>query len=193
MSSPSSISTSEITVGKFDFARKKALFQKDEKNKIAHDSFKIDKKTVTLKFKAVTASEKILVSKYGLSLPITVEDSADLEGLQRFSEFIPNYLQSMGETTWETTEFVKEDDKIFLKLKFDTNKQAQFKSNVPITLKKPHDASIHNDQAVDVTVTMKFYFNFETETCGATINVTQLFFEIDEDDIEQPVAKRVKN
>lgn len=193
MSAPSTISTSEITVGKFDFARKKALFQKDEKNKIAHDSFKIDKKAVTLKFKALTASEKILVSKYGLSLPITVEDSADLEALLKFSEFMPTYLQSMGETGWETTEFVKEDDKIFLKLKFDTNKQAQFKSNVPITLKKPHDASIHNDQSVDVTVTMKFYFNFETETCGATINVTQLFFEIDEDDIEIPAAKRVKN
>lgn len=193
MSAPSTISTSEITVGKFDFARKKALFQKDEKNKIAHDSFKIDKKAVTLKFKALTASEKILVSKYGLSLPITVEDSADLEALLKFSEFMPTYLQSMGENGWETTEFVKEDDKIFLKLKFDTNKQAQFKSNVPITLKKPHDASIHNDQSVDVTVTMKFYFNFETETCGATINVTQLFFEIDEDDIEIPAAKRVKN
>lgn len=192
MSSPSTLDNSAITVGKFDFARKKALFEKDEKNKIAHDSFKIDKKTVTLKFKALTASEKILVSKYGLSLPITVESSEDLEGLQKFSEFIPNYLQGLGETGWETTEFIKEDDKIFLKLKFDQNKQPQFKSNVPITMKKPGDSSIHNDQPVDVTVTMKFYFNFETETCGATINVTNLFFEIDEDSVEQPAAKKVK-
>lgn len=192
MISPATLDNSVLTVGKFDFARKKALFQKDEKNKIAHDSFKIDKKTVTLKFKALTASEKILVSKYGLSLPITVESSEDLDGLQKFSEFIPNYLQGLGETNWETTEFIKEDDKIFLKLKFDQNKQPQFKSNVPITMKKPGDSSIHNDQPVDVTVTMKFYFNFETETCGATINVTNLFFEIDEDSIEQPTAKKVK-
>lgn len=193
MSSPSSIDPTTITVGKFDLARKRTLFEKDSKNKIAHDSFKIDKKSVTIKFQAVTSSDQILVSKFGLSLPITIEDEKDLEGITAFSEFIPAYLEKQNLPDWETTDIVKEDDKIFLKLKFDSNKHPLFKSNIPISVKKPGDTAIHNDQKVEVIATLKFYFNFEDEKAGATLNITHLNFEIDEEDvIEAPLAKRVK-
>jgi hypothetical protein len=193
MISPSSIDPTTITLGKFDLARKTALFVKDSKNAIAHDSFKIDNKSVTIKFQAVTSSDQILVSKYGVSLPITIEDEKDLEGIVAFSEFIPSYLEKHDLPDWETTGIVKEDDKIFLKLKFDSNKHPLFKSNIPVSMKKPGDTTIHNDQKVEVTATLKFYFNFEDEKAGALLNLTHLNFEIDEDDvIDAPPVKRVK-
>lgn len=192
MSVPSSIDPATITIGKFDFARKLAMFAKDTKNKLAHDAFKINKKSVTIKFEAFTAADQIIVSKFGLSIPITVADDKDLEGIQAFSEFIPSYLDKLNLPEWETTEIVKDDDKIFLKLQFDNNKQPTFKSNIPINMKKPGDTSIHNDQKVEVTATLKFYFNFEEEKAGAILSLTKLDFEIDEDTLEIPPAKRVK-
>jgi hypothetical protein len=190
----SEIVSSEISVGKYNFPRKQAAYLKDPKsNKLSCDSFKIAKKTAVIQFTAHLSSDQILVSEYGLSLPVTIENQDDLEKIQAFTEFIPNYLLEQKDTeSWETSELVKDDDKIFLKLKFNKSKQATFKSNLPINMKKPGDTRIHSDQKVEITATVKFYFNFEDEKAGVNLAVSNLNFEIDEDDIETPPTKRVK-
>jgi len=183
-------STPPISLGKFDFKRKEELFEKDiSKNQIVHDSFKEGRKPVTVKFDAYLASDQIVVTEYGLSLPVTLAEEEDLERLHAYGEFLPSYLESQGAKDWDLTDFITDDEKIFLKLKFDKNKRPSFKSNITISQKKPQDAPVYNDQKVQVTAAVKFYFNFEENKAGASLKVINLKFELDEEEPPVPTKK----
>jgi len=189
------LDTTQLSLGAFSFEKKKALYELKPQNSLTTAAFKLEKKPINITFSATLLSDRIYCStEYtpeSYSLSIELEDDALLEQFSEISAFIADVV---GEG-WTQTEIVK-DDKIYLKIKFNKNGKAPiFKCNVAMNSKKLNDVNIYQGQKVQVTASLKAYFNFETQYCGATIAISELHFEQDESPVEElstPARKHVE-
>jgi hypothetical protein len=180
----STLDTSLLTLGSFSFEKKLASFESKPSNFLASTAFKLDKKPVNITFPAILISDRIYCSNEykteSYSLSVELEDD---QLLDQFSEISTIIADIVGDG-WTQTEIVK-DDKIYLKIKFNKNgKSPLFKCNVPMNSKKLSDVNIYQGQKVQVSASLKAYFNFEAKQCGSTIAISELLFEQQEPEIE---------
>ena len=181
MSTPlSEIQIDQLNLGSFSLEKKHLAYQNKSTAFLSAAAFKIDGKPVSITFPATLLSDRIYCStEYGpesYSLSVELEDD---HLINQFSE-ISNIVSNLVSDDWTITEIVK-DEKIYLKIKFVNNgKTPLFKCNIPINAKKLNDVNIYQGQKVQITASLKAYFNFNTETAGATIAISRLEFEQNE-------------
>lgn len=169
------------TVGAFDYSKKKADFDNGAKSMV-YDLFKVDGKFFNFVFDATLASGSIICTQFdgnaNFSMVVELNNDNDTIFLQKLNDIIVKQITDYDET-WTPTTIVKDDSKIFLKLKYDNKKSLNLKpsTNIPINLKKPMDTKLLQGQEVQVACQLGFYINFAQKTYGASLNPTEFLFK----------------
>lgn len=180
----SELDISLLNLGSFTLEKKFANFHSKPSNFLTATAFKLEGKPVSITFEATLLSDKIYCSNEfeteQYSLAVELEDDKLIQQFSSISNFIADLVED-----WTITEIVR-DDKIYLKIKFIKNGKAPvFKCNVPMNSKKLNEVNIFQGQKVEITASLKAYFNFKSLTCGATMAITSLQFEQEEAIIEE--------
>lgn len=169
------------TLGNFDFTKKA---DKSTVKPMVFDFFKKDGKFFNFVFKASVASGSIICSQFdgnaNFSMVVNVTDPEDLEFLEKLNSIVAEAIPDQD--AWSSTTILKDDNKIFLKLKYSDKKSLALKatSNLDINLKKPMDTKIYQGLDVLVTAQLGFYYNFNDQTYGASLTPMKFVFDIEE-------------
>jgi len=164
----------------FDFAKKQTAFDNGAKSMV-YDLFKADGKFFHYTFPAILASESIVCTQFdgnaNFSMVVQLENENDTKILEDLNVVVAQVIPDVE--NWTPTTILKDDAKIFVKLKYDNKKTLNLKpiSNLPINLKKPMDTKLFQGQEVDITCQLGFYINFNQKTYGASLNPVQFDFK----------------
>lgn len=167
-------------LGNFDFAKKSA---KAEQKSMVFEFFKKDGKFFNYVFKASVASGSIICSQFdgnaNFSMVVNTTSDEDVQFLEKINDIVAGAIPDSG--SWNATTILKDDSKIFLKLKYGDKKSLALKasSNLDINLKKPMDVKIYQGQEVEVTCQLGFYYDFNAQTYGASLTPVNFKFDIE--------------
>lgn len=175
----SSVLNAELpTLGNFDFAKKA---EKSDDKYMVYDFFKKDGKFFNFVFKASVASGSIICSQFdgnaNFSMVVNLTETEDLEFLEKLNTIVAAPIPN--ESEWSSTSILKDDNKVFLKIKYSDKKSLALKAstNLEINLKKPNDTKIYQGQEVTVTAQLGFYYNFKEKVYGASLTPTGFQFD----------------
>lgn len=168
----------------------KAFSLKDEMDKVAKKPeksfrvypFKIGKSKVQVKLVGEFFTNNIIVSpeynshsfgfKFNIAKEATIFDEI-------FSTVVTDVItQELPESyhEWSYYPIFKEENELWLKLKYDTAKTAyKTTCNVKIFPKKHADAPFNSSDSVNITVEPSAYLNFSNKTYGICLNVKDIF------------------
>ena len=170
------VKSDSLSLGKFDFVKE---VEKDRS--MTYKKFELDGKPFFVSFKATLTSDSIIVGNFdgtpNFSLPVQISEHEDIE---LFDQLNTQLLKKVpGDEQWTLSHTLKEDNRLFLKIKVGDKKSLtpKVQSNIPINLKKPLDTKIYQGQDVVVTGQLGFYYNFDDKMCGTSFTLTGLDFK----------------
>ena len=170
------IEARNLSTGKFDFLKEAA-----KERSMTYKKFELDSKPFFVTFKAYLTSDTIIVGNFdgnpSFSLPIQLAEDSDFELFDNLNQQLLTKIPS--DEHWTVSTVVKEDNRMFLKIKYGDKKSLvpKVKSNIPINLKKPLDFPVYQGQDVDVTGQLGYYYNFDEKMCGTSFTLTALEFK----------------
>lgn len=169
------ISAQNLSTGKFDFLKEAA-----KERSMTYKKFELDSKPFFVTFKAALTSDSIIVGNFdgtpSFSLPIQLNETEDLDLFDGLNQQLLTKIPS--DEQWTVSTVIKEDNRMFLKIKYGDKKSLtpKVKSNISINLKKPLDTPIYQGQDVEVTGQLGYYYNFDEKMCGTSFTLTALEF-----------------
>ena len=165
------------TLGNFDFTKKA---EKSDEKYMVYDFFKKDGKFFNFVFKASVASGSIICSQFdgnaNFSMVVNLSEVEDLEFLEKLNTIVAAPIPDSDQ--WQSTTILKDDNKVFLKLKYTDKKSLTLKAttNIDINLKKPMDTKIYQGQDLLLTANLGFYYNFKDKLYGASLTPVDFNF-----------------
>lgn len=181
---------------KIDLAKEFRLFEKNEKKFITMTKLRSGKNITTSTFRGELCTAGINTTEFlnadeskrqVYSVGMTLEEGAE-EVLEDIQSILTRTCQTHSDD-WEMTDLVKEDSKLFIKIKPDgSGKGFNFKSNLKLTPKQFSDASMASRLTFHGEIVA--WFNFRDKKCGLTLAPKSLLFDEDEEAIPTKKQKR---
>jgi hypothetical protein len=178
---PPQVASLNLSLFKFDFKKYENQFTENAAKKIAVSKIRAEGKPFQIRIAGEITTSGINDSEFGegknkrtvYSLGVRLED-ADVEAIQKLNSLFKTFPDD-----FEIAELVKDDEKIYLKLKTDkAGKNFDFKCNLNITPKKLSEAS--DASTVSAVCELGVYVNYEDRKVGFTVTPRRIMFDADE-------------
>ena len=179
-----------------DLKKQFALFEKNEKKFIKMEKLRAGKKITTTTIRGELCTAGINTTEFMnddeskrqvYSIGMTIDESAE-ESLAEVQNVLVDLCATHSDD-WEVSELVKEDSKLFIKIKPDgSGKGFNFKSNLKLTPKQFSDASMASRLTFHGEILA--WFNLRDKKCGLTLVPKSLLFDEDEDSTPTKKQKR---
>lgn len=169
----------QTTLTLLDLVKVEKAYETNKK-KISFAPVKVGRKVVQLILNGSLTGENISVSSFddgaeAHTIGFVFDSEDDLAALKELNTELFTHVNGFKEDEWEIIETVKNDDKLYLKLKFDAKKtKYNFKSNVKLSPKTPTGADLHRHDAVSIAVEFSQYFNLDEKKCGLMFTVRNI-------------------
>lgn len=153
-------------------------------------ALKQDKRVPKVVISAEVESEGFLVNEFdsvkNFSLPITLDESDELQSLDKLSEKLSTLIPDSDNYSITTP---SRDEKMYLKFKLSKDKKNFIaRNNLKLNPNKIENTGIYRGQKVEVVGELGYYVNVKDKKAGLTFTLRKISFELD----EEPVFKKQK-
>lgn len=183
-------SIDQVSFTNLDIEKICSKYEQDDSKFLFMGNLKLKKQNVKVSLNGELAANDILVSEFdgkkNFSLALTLDETDDLEGLEKICEKLESLIPNPD---WTFSTPVR-DEKMYLKLKVASDKKSfQAKNNVKLNPNKMENTGLYRGQRVDVVGEIGVYVNIKEKKAGITFTPRKIQFEVD---FEEPVAKKQK-
>lgn len=159
----------------------------ESSTKTVYSNIKDGKKPLRVVLKGELATDginsKVFSNGTSYTFGLKLSDDDDVEAINSIVSDL------IGNTKYETTPLVQDDNRMFVKLQLDkTKKKFSAKSNIKLDIKKLDDLDLYRGQNVEVFAEIGAWYNKADGKAGILLKVTKVEFEQDE-----PAKKKKKD
>lgn len=190
---PSAIAESidQVSFTNLDMEKAILKFENDPTKFLILGNLKLEKHSVKVSLTGEMVANGLLVSEFdgkkNFSLALTLDETDDLEGLEKISEKLISMIPDSDEYSFSS--FVREE-KLYLKLKLGNDKKSfMVKNNLKLNPNKMENTGLYRGQRVDVVGEIGVYVNIKDKKAGLTFTPRKIQFEVD---FEEPATKKQK-